>query len=30
LEGKKKVLPLHPLSGTERRFNLLKTSKQVH
>ena len=27
LEGKKKVLPLHPLSGTERKFSLLKACK---
>ena len=29
LEGKKKVLPLHPLSGTERKFNLKTTNKFI-
>jgi len=27
--GKKKVLPLHPLSGTERKFNLKTTGKFI-
>ena len=29
MEGKKKVLPLHPLSGTERKFDLKTTSKII-
>ena len=29
LEGKKKVLPLHPLSGTERKFNLKTINKFI-